>query len=103
VSSSEINELIAAFRSGRMGLDELADLFRQRKWIRARRPEPASIADDLEQIDPALPVLGSIDEVTAAFDRGELTRQQYRTLARAVAEAINAQSAPAPRSKGSAP
>jgi len=90
VSSSEVGDLIAAFRSGAISLDELADLFRKRRWVRARRLEPASIADELEQIDPALPVPSSIDEVTAAFDRGELTRQQYRTLARAVAESIDA-------------
>ena len=33
---------------------------------------------------------GSIDDVTAAYDRGEITREQYRTLAHAVADAINA-------------
>ena len=90
MSSSEVRDLIAAFRSGAISEDELADLFRQRAWVRARRLEPASITDEVEQIDPALPVPSSIDEVTAAFDRDELTRQQYRRLARAVAESIDA-------------
>ena len=40
--------------------------------------------------DPGANVPGSIDDVTAAYDRGEITREQYRTLAHAVADAINA-------------
>jgi len=44
-----------------------------------------------EQQDPEPDVPASFDEVTAAYDRGELTRDQYRTLAHAVAEAINAE------------
>ena len=41
--------------------------------------------------DPGPSVPGSVDEIIAAYDRGELTREQYRVLAHAVAEAINAE------------
>ena len=34
---------------------------------------------------------GSMDDVTAAYDRGEISREQYRALAHAVAESINAE------------
>jgi hypothetical protein len=42
------------------------------------------------QQDADADVPGSFDEVVAAYDRGELTREQYRTLAHAVADAIDA-------------
>jgi hypothetical protein len=38
--------------------------------------------------DPDPDVPGSFDEVVGAYDRGEITRTQYRVLAQAVAEAI---------------
>jgi len=41
-----------------------------------------------QDVDADVP--GSFDEVVAAYDRGELTREQFRTLAHAVADAINA-------------
>ena len=41
--------------------------------------------------DPEPDVPGSFDEVIAAYDRGELTRAQYRTLAEAVAESLRAE------------
>lgn len=91
MNASEVSRLIAAFRSGSMSLDEVADQFRRRTWARARRPEPYNDFERAAQIDPALPVPDSIDDVTAAFDRGELTWEQYRTLAHAVADSINAE------------
>jgi hypothetical protein len=44
-----------------------------------------------EQVDPAPEVPGSFDEVLAAYDRGEITREQYRTLVEAAAESIRAE------------
>ena len=43
------------------------------------------------QVDPEADVPGSLDEVTAAYDRREITSAQYRALAEAVAEAIDAE------------
>lgn len=90
MSSTEVTGLLAAFRAGQIDLDELAARFRGRTWQIARRPTPSSYAEMADQQDPEPDVPGSFDEVTAAYDRGELTREQYRTLAHAVADAINA-------------
>jgi hypothetical protein len=43
----------------------------------------------LEDPEPYVP--GSFDELAAAYDRGELTRKQYRALAEAVAESLRAE------------
>ena len=89
--TTEVSELLAAFRAKEIDLDDLANRFRRRSWPIARRPAPADYAEMAEQQDPEPDVPGSFDEVTAAYDRGELTRDQYRTLAHAVADAINAE------------
>jgi hypothetical protein len=86
----EVSECLAALRAGRMSLDEVADRFRRRDWPRARRPGPATYAEVAQQQDVEADVLGSYDEVTAAYDRGDLTSYEYRVLSCAVADAINA-------------
>jgi hypothetical protein len=93
VSTTEVTELIAAMRSGAMSLEDVADRFRQRSWKRTRHAEPQNYLElaALAESDPEPDVPGSIDEVTAAYDRGEVTREQYRVLARAVADSINAE------------
>jgi hypothetical protein len=91
VTTTEVTELLAAFVAGEIELNDLADQFRRRSWAIARRPAPTNYAEMAEQQDPEPDVPGSFDEVTAAYDRGELTREQYRTLAHAVADAINAE------------
>lgn len=84
--ASDIAALIAALREGQVSLDAVADAFRQRRWLSSRSsPWPSAAL-----ADPGASVSGSMDDVTAAYDRGELTREQYRTLAHAVADAINA-------------
>lgn len=89
MSVTEVAELIAALRDGRLSADDVARRFRNRGWPLARRPAPATDAEMAEQQDVGGDVPGSFDEVVAAYDRGELTRDQYRTLAHAVAEAID--------------
>ncbi len=93
MGTSEVSDLIAAMRSGSMSLEEVAERFRQRSWERTRHDLPQSFLEQaaIAQSDPEPDVPGSIDEVTAAYDRGELTRDQYRVLARAVADSINAE------------
>jgi hypothetical protein len=93
MSTSEVTELIAAFRNGSLSLEEVAQRFRERSWPRTRKPEPASYLEMAAAAmqDPGPDVPGSLDEVVAAYDRGELTRAQYRTLAEAVAESLRAE------------
>ncbi len=90
--ANEVTDLIGALRSGEMSLDEVAAQFRRSAWRRTRRPAPQTSAEfiDVPLSDPGANVPGSMDEVTAAYDRGEITREQYRALAHAVADAINA-------------
>jgi predicted RNA-binding protein associated with RNAse of E/G family len=90
MSTSEVAELVAALRAGRLTVDEVAERFRRRPWVAARRPVPRTYAEMAAQQDADADVPGSFDEVVAAYDRGELTRDQYRTLAHAVADAIDA-------------
>lgn len=90
MSNAEVTALLAALRSGSMSLDEVAGLFRERSWPTTRRPVPRTYAEMAERQDPDADVPGSFDDVTAAYDRGEITREQYRVLAHAAADAINA-------------
>ncbi|MGO8982498.1 MAG: hypothetical protein ACLP70_17275 [Streptosporangiaceae bacterium] len=91
--SSEVTDLIASLRDGTRTLDEVAQKFRHRSWTRTRRPEPQTYLElaARAQEDPEPDVPGSFDEVVAAYDRGELSRVQYRTLAEAAAESIRAE------------
>jgi hypothetical protein len=87
---AEVSELLAALRAGAVTVDEVAEQFRLRAWARSRRPAPRTYREMAEQLDPGLPVPGSIDEVTAAYDRGDLTAEQYDVLAAAIADAFRA-------------
>ncbi len=86
--TNEVAGLIRAFRDGSISLDDLAQRFRERTWPTTKPPPPASYLELAEraQQDPEPDVPGSFDDVVAAYDRGELTRTQYRVLAEAVAE-----------------
>ena len=90
MSATDVADLITALRDGRLSLDEVADRFRHRPWPVTRRQVPATYAEMAAQLDPEADVPGSFDDVTAAYDRGEITRTQYRALAHAVADALNA-------------
>ena len=95
MSSSEVTDLIRALRTGAMSLDEVAARFRVRNWPRTRSPSAGSYRElaAAAQVDPGGSVPGSIDDLTAAYDIGEITWEQYRTLAHAAADAINAAAA----------
>ena len=91
--TSEVSDLIKALRDGTMTLDEVAQRFRERQWLRRKRPPPASYLEmaaraqeDPEPYDP-----NSFDDVTAAYHRGELSDSQYDTLAEAMAESKRAE------------
>ena len=92
MSATDVADLMTALRDGRLSLDEVVRRFQRRSWPTTRRPVPDSYAELAEQQDPAADVPGSFDEVTAAYDRGEITKAQYRALAQAVAGAIDAAS-----------
>jgi hypothetical protein len=85
---SEVTDLIAALREGSMSLEQVASRFRERSWPHRPKPTPATYLEmaDAAQEDPEPYLAGSFDDVIAAYDRGELTRSQYRVLAEAVAE-----------------
>ena len=86
--TSEITDLIAALREGSISLEEVAARFRERSWLRRRKPAPASYLEmaAAAQQDPEPYVPGSFDDVTAAFHRGDLSDDEYEVLARAMAE-----------------
>jgi hypothetical protein len=91
MSSTEIAALIVELRNGRISLDQVAAEFRRRVWAPTRSPAPSSSADQAGQWDPGGDVPGSYDEVTAAYDRGDLTSEEYQVLSDAVADSINAE------------
>jgi hypothetical protein len=92
--TSEVTDLIAALRAGTLTLDEVAERFRHRSWPRTRRPAPRTAVEMLEWLDPAPDVPGSYDDLTAAYDRQEITREQYRVLVEAAANSIRAERQP---------
>jgi hypothetical protein len=93
MSANEVADLLGALRSGSMSLDEVAQRFRDRAWTDPVTPEPRTYLElaAAAQTDPEADIAGSFDEVTAAYDRGEISKEQYRTLAHAVAVSINAE------------
>jgi hypothetical protein len=90
---TEVTELITALRIGTMSLDQVAQRFRERRWPRRQSPPPANYLElaARAQEDPQPDVPGSFDEVDAAYERGELTDDQYDVLARAMAESMRAE------------
>jgi hypothetical protein len=90
--TSEVTALIRALRDGSLPLDEVARRFRERNWPATKPSPPASYIEMAERAsdDPRPDVPNSFDDVVGAYDRGELTYEQYRVLAEAVAEAKRA-------------
>src|SRR5258708_4030327 len=93
MSTSEVDGLIAALRSGSLTLSDVAERFRHRSWPRTRRTAPQTALELAEQQDPEPDVPGSYDDLTAAYDRGHLTPEQYDLLSEAVADSIRAEAA----------
>jgi hypothetical protein len=90
---SEVADLLDALRSGSMGLDEVAQRFRERSWPRRDNSAPQSYLElatrAQEDPDPYLP--GSFDDVAAAFHDGRISNEEYEVLARAMAESMRAE------------
>jgi hypothetical protein len=91
--TSEVNDLIASLRDGSMSLDEVALRFRERSWPRRRKRAPATYLEmaAAAQDDPEPHMPGSFDDVTIAYQRGDLSGEQYDTLAHAMAESLRAE------------
>ena len=94
-SITDIRDLLDALSENRMSLNEVAQRFREHKWIRAKRSGSQSNMDWLaSHLDDAGPPLsGSFDEVSTAFHEHRITRDQYRVLSEAAADAMEAQDA----------
>jgi hypothetical protein len=90
---SEVTDLIIRYKAGELTLDELAQRFRTRRWPRTVPPSPSSYLEMAarSQDDPRPDVPGSYDEVTTAYARRELTREEYDVLSDAVLEAGRAE------------
>lgn len=91
--NSEVTDLIEALRGGAMSLDDVAQRFRERSWPRRRTPEPQTYLElaAAAQQDPEPYVPGSFDDVVAAYDRGQISDDEYEVLAEAVAESKRAE------------
>jgi hypothetical protein len=85
---SEVTEMIDAYRSGELSLDQLAQRFRVRSWA-SRRPAPRTAREgwQRELEDPEPIIEGSFDEVVSAYHLGQLSGDEYEILSRAVSEA----------------
>jgi hypothetical protein len=91
--TSDVTDLIAALRAGTMSLDEVAQRFRERIWPDPPRPKPQTEAEVAARLmddpDPYIP--GSFDDVYAALHCGDITLDEYEVLAKAAAEAMDAE------------
>lgn len=93
--TNEVNELLDGLHQGKLTLDEVAGKFRDRKWPRRRKDEAHSYLDmavaELQDPDPYIP--GSFDDVAAAYHQKKISRDQFRALSEAVADAQRAEDA----------
>ena len=84
---SEVTDMIAAYGRGELTLDELAQRFRDRAWPPRRLSSSAlQEAYKRETEDPEPIAESSFDEVASAYLQGDISIEEYETLARAVGE-----------------
>lgn len=90
---SEVVDLIDQYKAGGLTLSELAERFRTRRWPKTRPPAPSTYLEMAAQAqeDPGPHVPGSFDDVSAAYDQGVLTDEEYQVLSAAVVEAGRAE------------
>jgi hypothetical protein len=88
--SSEVTELMVALKQGSISISEVARRFRERTWPTTRGPKPETYLERgvAAEADPDPLVPGSFDEVAAAYHRGDISIDDYRTLAEAAAESM---------------
>jgi hypothetical protein len=75
--TSEVTDLLATLRAGRMSLDEVAQRFRNRAWPRGAARAPSTYLEFAAraQEDPEADVPGSFDEVTSPLPRRNIGRR----------------------------
>jgi hypothetical protein len=90
---SEVTDLIGRYKAGELTLDQLAERFRARRWPSTVPPPPSSYEEmaTRAQEDPRADIPNSYDDVTAAYARRELTREEYDVLSDAVLDAGRAE------------
>jgi hypothetical protein len=93
--TNEVNDLLIGLRDGTVTLDEVARRFRTRSWPSGTSSSTANYTEiaKAELRDPDPYISGSFDDVTIAYQRGELSEEQYDVLAAAMAEAVHTQDA----------
>jgi hypothetical protein len=83
---SEVTGMIAAYRGGKISLEDLACYFRLRSWPAVPPACPPEMRDAAPAVDDPEPyVPGSFDDVVLAYDLGKLSDDEYRELAREAA------------------
>ena len=88
--STDVTELIDALKRGSISIDEVARRFRERTWPSTHGSKSETYLEraTAAAADPDPLVPGSFDEVAAAYHRGDISIDDYRTLAEAAAESI---------------
>jgi hypothetical protein len=93
--TNEVVDLLEALHDGTLTLEDVAQRFRERRWPRRRPREHNSYTEmaaaELSDPEPYLP--GSYDDVAAAYHAKKISRDQFRILSDAVAEAQHAEDA----------
>jgi hypothetical protein len=90
---SEVTDLIDSYKTGKLTLEQLAQRFLARHWPVTEPPPPSSYLEMAARAeeDPRPTVPNSYDDVTSAYARGDLTREEYDLLSEAVLEAGRAE------------
>lgn len=90
---SEVADLIDALRDGTMTLEQVAQRFRERTWLRRRAARESTYLDRAAAAleDSGVYRPGSFDDVAAAHHEGKLTDEEYSVLSEAVAESKRAE------------
>jgi hypothetical protein len=81
-----VTEMIAAYRAGRLSLDDLILEFRARRWPVVPSACPPGLEAARAAIDDPEPYIpGSVDDVGLAYDLGHLTDAEHQVLSRLAA------------------
>lgn len=82
----EVTSLIDAYHAGKVSLEELTGLFRNRAWPVVPAVCPPEMKDAAPAVDDPEPyVPGSFDDVVLAYDLAKLSNHDYQELAKAAA------------------
>lgn len=87
--ANEVTEMLDELNAGSISVEEVAARFRARRWPQRPSRPPANHLEmaAAELQDPELHLPSSFDDVVAAYDTKKITREQFRILSKAVADA----------------